>query len=173
MLNRIALATLALLLAGCGDDASSSATGFRAETTDTIEVTSTAFAEGEPIPEHYTCDGEEVSPPLAWSGIPPTLPPWRSWSTTRMRRPGPSPTGSSWTSRCRPPRPRRTACLRGGIQATSSAGDAAYAGPCPPSGTHHYRFTVVAAGAATGLPEGSSLDDALAALDGHVVAGAC
>ena len=44
----------------------------------------------------------------------------------------------------------------GGVQATTSAGEAAYAGPCPPSGTHHYRFTLVALDAKTGLAEGPS-----------------
>ena len=58
----------------------------------------------------------------------------------------------------------------GGIETTTSAGSPAYAGPCPPSGTHHYRFTVVALDADTGLAEGASLDEALAAVDDHAVA---
>ena len=44
----------------------------------------------------------------------------------------------------------------------NSAGSAEYAGPCPPSGTHHYRFTVYALPAATGLADDAGLDDALA-----------
>ena len=36
----------------------------------TIRLSSTAFADGEDIPEQYTCDGADVSPPLAWSNVP-------------------------------------------------------------------------------------------------------
>ena len=35
-----------------------------------IEVTSSAFTEGSAIPVRHTCDGEDVSPPLSWSGVP-------------------------------------------------------------------------------------------------------
>ena len=44
----------------------------------------------------------------------------------------------------------------------NSAGSASYAGPCPPSGTHHYRFTVYALPAPTGLPGSVGTDDAIA-----------
>ena len=170
MLNRIALATLALLLTGCGDDASSSPTGFRAEATDTIEVTSTAFADGEPIPEKYTCDGEEVSPPLAWPGIPSEA---DAVALVVDDPDAPSGTFTHWVVLDIPVSTTSSeegGLPQGGSQMTSSAGSASYAGPCPPSGIHVYRFTVFALDAPTGLPEGSSLDDALAALDGHVVA---
>ena len=53
---------------------------------------------------------------------------------------------------------------------TVSAGSAAYAGPCPPSGSHRYRFTIVALDAETGLAEGATLDEALAAVDEHSIA---
>ena len=36
----------------------------------TIHLTSSAFAEGQAIPEKYNCDGQDVSPPLKWSGVP-------------------------------------------------------------------------------------------------------
>ncbi len=35
-----------------------------------LHVSSNAFSEGQPIPEKYTCDGQNVSPPLKWSGVP-------------------------------------------------------------------------------------------------------
>jgi Raf kinase inhibitor-like YbhB/YbcL family protein len=58
----------------------------------------------------------------------------------------------------------------GAKQASNSAGRPAYFGPCPPSGTHHYRFTVYALSEATGLPDGANLDEALAAIDGRALA---
>ncbi len=59
-----------LLLAGCS--------GTKEEVTDTpeggtemaIQISSTAFTEGELIPKNYTCDGDDASPALSWSGIP-------------------------------------------------------------------------------------------------------
>jgi phosphatidylethanolamine-binding protein (PEBP) family uncharacterized protein len=36
----------------------------------TMELTSSSFGEGEPIPAQHTCDGADTSPPLAWSGVP-------------------------------------------------------------------------------------------------------
>jgi phosphatidylethanolamine-binding protein (PEBP) family uncharacterized protein len=59
----------------------------------------------------------------------------------------------------------------GATQATNSAGKAAaYFGPCPPSGTHHYQFTVSALSSATGLPDGANLDRALQAIDASAIA---
>ena len=48
----------------------------------TITVTSTAFADGDPVPNRYTCDGDNVAPPFRWHGVPPTPRLWRSWSAT-------------------------------------------------------------------------------------------
>ena len=58
----------------------------------------------------------------------------------------------------------------GGVQAQNSARRASYFGPCPPSGTHRYRFTVYALRSPTGLADGASLSDALSAIDERVVA---
>jgi Raf kinase inhibitor-like YbhB/YbcL family protein len=162
----VLLVTLAL--AGCSDDASSSPPA-GAGAPVTITVTSPAFGEGEPVPQRYTCDGDEVSPPLAW-----TVPPDAAELALVVDDPdAPSGTFTHWvvldipTGTASVPEGR---VPRGGVQAETSAGDAAYAGPCPPSGTHHYRFTVLALDAPTGLLEGAPLDEALAAVDEHAVA---
>jgi Raf kinase inhibitor-like YbhB/YbcL family protein len=55
----------------------------------------------------------------------------------------------------------------GGVQIVNSSGDAAYAGPCPPSGEHRYRFTIYGLDAATPLSSGASLDDALDRISDH------
>ena len=59
---------LAVLLscAGC----MRSYTGSDGKTYNGLSVTSTAFKEGETIPAKYTCDGECISPPIAWNGVP-------------------------------------------------------------------------------------------------------
>jgi Raf kinase inhibitor-like YbhB/YbcL family protein len=58
----------------------------------------------------------------------------------------------------------------GGVQAQNSAGRASYFGPCPPSGTHRYRFTVYALKPPTGLGPGATLERALQAVDERAVA---
>lgn len=60
--------------------------------------------------------------------------------------------------------------FEGGTQVQNSAGDTAYTGPCPPRGTHHYRFTVYALSEPTGLEEGAELDAALDAIEERAVA---
>ena len=135
-----------------------------------IEVTSTAFAEGEPIPKRYTCDGDDVAPPLAWSGVPPDA---AGVALVVDDPDAPSGTFTHWVVLDIPEATTSSeegGVPEGGVQATTSAGSAAYAGPCPPSGTHRYRFTVVALDAETGLAESAPLDEALAAVDEHSVA---
>ena len=109
-----------------------------------ITVTSTAFDEGGPIPKDYTCDGAETSPPLAWTGVPtdasalalvvddPDAPggTFVHWAVVDIG-PGTDEVQAGGTPTA-------------GVQLENSSGDASYAGPCPPSGTHHYRFTVYA-----------------------------
>jgi Raf kinase inhibitor-like YbhB/YbcL family protein len=51
----------------------------------------------------------------------------------------------------------------------NSAGSVGWTSPCPPSGTHHYRFTVYGLRAATGLPAGATANEALTAITGTAV----
>jgi Raf kinase inhibitor-like YbhB/YbcL family protein len=161
------VATL-LLAAGCGgdDDAEEPAT----DVAESITVSSSAFEADQPIPRHYTCDGHDISPPLAWGGVPadaeavalvvddPDAPggTYVHWIVLDI-----APETTSVDDGSAPP---------DGVQAANSNGDAAYAGPCPPSGTHHYRFTVYALDQPTGLADGADTDEALAAIDEHAVA---
>lgn len=134
-----------------------------------ITVTSTAFSDGGTIPGKYTCTGEDVSPPLAWTGVPPSTgalalvvddPDAPRGTFTHWVLLDLAPDVSSIAEGQPPP---------GATQANNSAGKASYFGPCPPSGTHHYRFTLYALSAATGLPNGAKLDEALKAIDAKAV----
>jgi hypothetical protein len=64
----VSLAAVAACGGGDGDD--ERAEREPAAGDGSIEVSSTAFGDDEPIPERYTCDGDELSPPLAWTGVP-------------------------------------------------------------------------------------------------------
>jgi Raf kinase inhibitor-like YbhB/YbcL family protein len=129
-----------------------------------LELTSRAFAANGPIPAAYTCRGADRSPDLAWSGIPtgstalvlfvddPDGRDWVHWSVLDI---DPSTTGlpAGVEPTADPPQ-----------QGTNDFGRVGYGGPCPPSGTHHYQFTLYALAAPLGLgrhPDGDAVRAAL------------
>jgi Raf kinase inhibitor-like YbhB/YbcL family protein len=159
------LLVMGLLVIGCdgGSDSGSSDTT-QPEVPDMITVTSTAFEEGAPIPSRYTCDDANVAPPLAWQGVPDDA---AAVALVMDDPDAPSGTFTHWVVVDIPAGTSSSiegGVPQGGVQAQNSAGESSYFGPCPPSGTHHYRFTIYALSSATGLNEGVDLDTALAAI---------
>jgi Raf kinase inhibitor-like YbhB/YbcL family protein len=150
-------------LAGCGGNASSDPpeAGPSAGTVPTtITVTSTAFDEGGRIPVRFTCDGDQTSPELAWTGGGKPA----AWALV-VDDPDAPGTFVHWVVLDIPAATRSLAegsAPAGATQVANSAGSASYAGPCPPSGTHHYRFTVYALPATTGLSGSADPDEAIA-----------
>lgn len=139
-----------------------------------ITVTSAAFAEGEMIPRHHTCDGRDVSPPLQWSGIPqgaqsialicddPDAPmgTWVHWVLFNL------PAEMSELSDAIP----GTATLdNGALHGKNDFGRLGYGGPCPPGGTHRYFFKVYALDQKLSLDSGATKDQLLQAMEGHVL----
>jgi len=154
----------ALLLAGCGGEPKEPDVSGPAS----ITVTSTAFAEGSAVPRKFTCDGSNVSPPLAWSAMPPSA---AAVALVMDDPDAPSGTFTHWVVLDLPASATglEEAAVPDGAQAQNSAGKAGWFGPCPPSGTHHYRFTVYALSAATGLADGASLNEALRAIGDRTI----
>ena len=111
-----------------------------------LVVTSPAFAAGTAIPRRFTCEGENVSPPLAWSGV--------AAGTAEVALvvddpDAPRGTYVHWVVTGLDPAARgrlaEGAVPPGARQLPNSGGSAAWSGPCPPGGpAHHYRFTVYA-----------------------------
>lgn len=136
----------------------------------TITVTSAAFADGEPVPRSYTCDGAGIAPPLAWRGLPVEA---AAVALVVDDPDAPSGTFTHWVVLDVPADvtgSNEGAVPTNGVQARNSAGRASYFGPCPPGGTHHYRFTVYALSEPTGLAEGASLAEALHAIESRSLA---
>jgi Raf kinase inhibitor-like YbhB/YbcL family protein len=135
-----------------------------------LTVTSPAFAPNAAIPVRFTCKGAQVSPPLRWTGVPADT---AQLALVVDDPDAPRGTFVHWVLFALPP---RTTTLEegklpaGARQARNSADDAAYKGPCPPSGTHHYRFTVYALRTTLELPDGAGLDEALDAINERAVA---
>ncbi len=125
----------AIGLAGCGASAETAAplpSG----------VTSSAFDEGGAIPVRFTCDGEDVSPPLSWEAF--DLP------AEAIAVVVTDPDAGGFVHWVVGPLPMSTTSLPEGAsadpdlpQGVNDFGDTGWGGPCPPSGTHHYAFTVV------------------------------
>jgi len=149
-----------LLLAGCGGEPKEPDVSGPAS----ITVTSTAFADGDGVPLKYTCDGDDVSPPLAWSGVPSSA---TAVALVVDDPDAPHGTFTHWVVVDLPASATglEEAAAPGGVQAKNSADQASWSGPCPPSGTHHYRFTVYALSDATGLADGAGLDEALRSIE--------
>jgi Raf kinase inhibitor-like YbhB/YbcL family protein len=146
--SRSAALLVAILLAACGDDAN--VTQEPVEGGAVLEVESSAFSEGDTVPIQFTCDGDNVSPPLSWSGVPEDA----SKLRISLRDPdAPSGTFTHWLVAGIDPSSSEVAqgmVPAGGTEQTNSFGKAAYGGPCPPPGDdpHRYVFTVEALDAA-------------------------
>lgn len=134
-------------------------------TTDAIAVTSAAFEEGEAIPTVHTCDGEDVSPPLEWSGSPDGT------GAYALIVDDPDARGFvHWLLADIPA--DRTSLGEGepaGVEGRNDFGRSGWRGPCPPSGSHRYAFTVYALSEPTDLAPGFSADDLRARIDGKVL----
>jgi Raf kinase inhibitor-like YbhB/YbcL family protein len=159
----VALA-VALLLAGCGDDTPAVAPSAAS----TLKVTSAAFADGGTIPEQYTCKGAGEFPAIAWAGD------LKGAKALAVVVDDPDAPSGTFVHRVVLDLPAGTAGLgadppTGAHQARNSGGSTGWTPPCPPSGTHHYRFTVYGLSAPTGLADGAGTDDALKAVDAKAV----
>ena len=161
-IRRAFLLGVVLSTAGCGSDQGSEVASDAAET---ISVTSPALTGGGTVPTRFTRDGAEVSPPLQWSG-----PSAEEWALVVDDPDAPGGTFTHWVVL---DIPAGTTSVpigevpQGGLEVANSSGGTSYFGPCPPKGEHHYRFTVYALDAPTGLSEDASLDDTLAAIGDH------
>lgn len=135
-----------------------------------MELTCPAFLEHNPIPTKYTCDGENVNPPLLFTGVPqeaqslalllydPDAPigDWLHWivwnipgSTTQFSE-GSTPVGA--------------------IEGQNDFKTTGYGDPCPPHGTlHHYLFELYALDTTLELPLDVTMSDIKMAMQGHVI----
>ncbi len=137
-----------------------------------LAVTSPAFAAGNPIPAKFTCEGQDLSPALRVSGMPPSA---KSLVLVMDDPDAPRGLWTHWTAWDLPPgladipegfRP----ATQGGIEGKTSAGSTGYHGPCPPGGTHRYFFHVYGMDKTLGLAAGADRGALDRAMRGHVVA---
>lgn len=137
----------------------------------TIQLTSPAFKNGGTIPDDYTCNGENVSPPLAWANFPADT---ESFALTIDDPDAPSGIWVHWVLYNLPP---QTTSLAAGQSLPESAregyndfGSIGYGGPCPPSGKrHNFVFKIYALDTMLNLQGGAMRRMLISALDGHIL----
>ena len=132
-----------------------------------MELTSPAFQNNTLIPAKYTCQGEDISPPLAVTGIP------NGTVTFALINDDPDAPGGTWDHWIVwniPPDGTIGQSTVPGLQGKNSWGRNKYGGPCPPSGTHRYFFKLYALDGKLALKEGARKADVLKAMEGHVLA---
>lgn len=174
------LMCLILLLSGCTglNNADSPAEEAPAPTSEvaaqdvSLTITSPAFALDQPIPAKFTCDGDDISPPLRWD-----RPPRGAQSLTLIMDDPDAPVGTwvHWVVFNLPPDvpglPENAIELpEGSGTGQNSWGRLGYGGPCPPSDTHRYFFKLYALDTRLDVPDGASKEQLLKLMDGHILA---
>jgi hypothetical protein len=175
MSARIKVISATVLLAGfvmAGNAANPATNG----ATMKLHLTTTAFAEGRPIPGRHAYDQQDISPALQWSGVPPAA---KSLALICDDPDAPMGTWVHWVIYDLPP---ATTGLAEGVAKSPELANGAkqgvndykrigYGGPCPPPGKpHRYFFKLYALDTMTGLKSGATKKDLLKAMEGHVLA---
>ena len=134
-----------------------------------MKITSPAFADKQMIPQKYTCDGENINPPLQITEVPsntqslvlivddPDAPSgdWVHWLVWNI-----NPETKLITENESP---------QGAIQGTNDFGKQNYGGPCPPSGIHHYQFKIYGLDTTLNLSSSSRKKDLETAMANHIL----
>lgn len=132
-------------------------------------LTSASFASGGAIPRKFTCDGADMSPALSWAGVPggsvtlalivddPDARGFVHWVAFDIPVSSPGLAEGASSAAGAPP------------QGRNDFGKVGWGGPCPPSGTHHYRFTLLALDTKLGLTGGPKGSQVRQAAEGHIL----
>jgi Raf kinase inhibitor-like YbhB/YbcL family protein len=141
-----------------------------------MELKSPAFENGAEIPREFTCDGEDVSPRLAWESAPAGA------KTFALVVDDPDAPVGTWVHWVFYDLPATTKDLAAGVAADEKLPDGAkqglndfrkvgYGGPCPPPGpAHRYFFKLYALDAPTNLKPRATKQQLLDAIKGHILA---
>lgn len=141
-----------------------------------MNITSPAFSDGASIPARFTCQGENLSPQLDWSGVPSGA---RSLALVVSDPDAPGGTFIHWVLYNLPPQtsglpegvPASERLSSGAAQGRNDFGRIGYGGPCPPPGKpHRYIFTLYALDLAPDLPAGLNAARLNSLMRGHILA---
>jgi Raf kinase inhibitor-like YbhB/YbcL family protein len=139
-----------------------------------MELKSPAFGEGSMIPKKYTCDGQDISPPLKWTSVRDGT------KTLALISDDPDAPGGTWvhwvifnlpgdTRDLAESTPHVKELPNGAKQGTNDFGKIGYGGPCPPGGTHRYYFKIYSLDTDLDLKAGATKAQLLQAMKGHIL----
>lgn len=147
---------------------------------DDFRLRSAVFNSGDPIPATHTCNGNNTSPPLAWSGVPEGV---RSFALVMDDPDAVRKTFVHWIVYNLPP---DVDTLPAGVdvstyfdgrdpqplEGVNDFGDFGYGGPCPPPGhgTHRYVIRLYALDTVLDLADGATKSQLTDAMQGHILA---
>lgn len=136
----------------------------------TMKLESPAFTHEGSIPAQYTCDGNDISPPLTVAGVPAGA------KSLALIVDDPDAPAGTWVHWVVYDIPADVTAIESGQTPTgaregsTSYGRTGYGGPCPPSGTHRYYFRLYALDTALGLTGTPDADALRQSLAGHIIA---
>jgi len=131
-----------------------------------LNVSSPAFKDKDAIPARYTCQGQNVNPPLAITDIPEGA---KSLVLIIEDPDAPGATFDHWVVWNIRPVGLIEENTAPGVQGANSTGKNAYMGPCPPSGSHRYFFKIYALDSMLDLPPGSDKKAVEKAMKDHIL----
>jgi len=135
----------------------------------TMKLTSPVFKNQTLIPARYTCDGENINPPLLISQVPDS-----AQSLVLIVDDPDAPVGDwvhwlVWNIPAETKEIREGEKIEGAVEGFNDFHQQAYGGPCPPGGTHHYHFKLYALDQLLNLPATASKEELLKAMSGHII----
>ncbi len=134
-----------------------------------MKITSWAFGHNTLIDSKYTCEGQNINPPLSIKDIPAGA---KSLALIVDDPDAPMKTWVHWTAWNISPDTSEIAensIPAGCVEGTTSFGRTGYGGPCPPSGTHRYFFKIFALDIVLDLKPGAHTANLIAAMQGHII----
>ncbi len=131
-----------------------------------MNLTSPAFSHNQPIPRKYTCQGQDINPPLAIAGIPAGT---KSLALIMDDPDAPGGNWDHWLVYNILPTSEIKENSAPGTQVRNDFGRVNYGGPCPPSGTHRYFFKLYALSATLDFPRLPSKKELESAIQKHLL----
>ena len=137
-----------------------------------MKIQSPVFGNNQSIPSKYTCDGENINPPIEFVDVPPEAKSlalimddpdapsglWVHWTVWNI---SPSTKGIAENSR-----------FEGAVEGMTSSGKTGYGGPCPPDREHRYFFKLYALDSMLSLDSSAKKEELEAAMEGHIISSA-
>ena len=134
-----------------------------------MQLKSPAFSQNGIVPAKYTCDGQNISPPLQIAETPENA---KSLVLICDDPDAPGKTWTHWTVWNIDPTTTEIVegkTSAGSTQGVTDFGEVGYGGPCPPSGTHRYFFKLYALDTSLNIPYQAKKEDIEKAMAGHVI----